>query len=77
MAQVSFHCATPDGIVVNRSVAEIENLSELFDHAAYLIQALTAAPNLEDWREWVLQVRDDFGTELLSVPFSSFLGKPH
>jgi hypothetical protein len=31
----------------------------------------------EDWRDWSVHVRNDDGDELLQVPFSSVLGKPH
>jgi hypothetical protein len=31
----------------------------------------------EDWRDWVVHVSDDFDDEILEIPFSSVLGKPH
>jgi hypothetical protein len=77
MTQVIFHYSTPQGIVLNRCVAEIEDIPELREYAAGCVQRLISAPSLEDWRNWILHVSNEFGEELFAIPFSSFLGKPH
>jgi len=77
MARVFLHYSTPQGVVLNQSLTEVNNLAELRDYALQSVHALTSAPNLEDWRTWVLHVRDDLDSELFAVPFTSLLGKPH
>jgi len=77
MAQVFLHYATPRGVVLNQCVAKVNNLTEVRAYAVQSVQALIAAPSLEDWRNWVLHARDDLGLELFSVPFASLLGEPH
>jgi hypothetical protein len=77
MAQVFLHYATPRGVRLNQSVAGVNDLTELRAYAVQSVQALIATPSLEDWRHWVLHVRDDLGAELFAVPFASLLGQPH
>ncbi len=77
MAQVFFHCLSPRGELVNHSVAEVNDLPELREYATRLVHTLISAPNLEDWRHWALHVSDELGQDLLTLPFSAFLGKPH
>jgi hypothetical protein len=77
MAQVFLHYATPQGVVLNQCVAKVNDLTEVRAYAVQSVQALIAAPSLEDWRHWVLHVRDDLGSELFAVPFASLLGEPH
>lgn len=77
MAQVFLHYATPRGVLLNQSVTDVHDLTELREYAVQSVQALISAPSLEDWRHWVLHVRDDLGVELFAVPFASLLGKPH
>ena len=77
MAQVYFHCSNTDCVLIDRSGAAVVDLTDACDHAALVMQSLIMAPNLEDWRSWVLHVSDDSGEEILILPFASVLGKPH
>jgi hypothetical protein len=77
MAQVFLHYATPQGVVLNQRVAKVNDLTEVRAYAVQSVQALISAPTLEDWRQWILHVRDDLGSELFAVPFASLLGEPH
>jgi hypothetical protein len=77
MAQVYFRCLSPSGELVNHSVAVVNDLPELREYAARLVRTLISRPDLEDWRQWALHVSDDLGQDLLRLPFSAFLGRPH
>jgi hypothetical protein len=77
MAQVFLHYTTPRGVVLNQCVAKVNDLTEVRAYAMQSVQSLISAPSLEDWRNWVLHVRDDLGSELFAVPFASLLGEPH
>ena len=68
MALVYFHCSNIDAA---------GNLTQIREQAILAIRALIAAPNMEDWRGWVLHVNDDLGDERFVVPFSLVLCKPH
>ena len=77
MTQVYFHCSNTKEVLVDRCGAVIDDLAEARDHAACVVQSLTKARSLEDWRCWVVHVNDDLGDELFVVPFVFVLGKAH
>lgn len=77
MAQVYFHCSNTEGAFVDRCSAAVSDLAEARDHADVVVRSLIMAPGPEDWRGWVLHVRDDLGDEILTLPFACMLGKPH
>jgi hypothetical protein len=77
MTQVYFHCSNTRNIFVDRRGAVVEDIAEARDHATRVVQSLTKARTLQDWRDWVLHVSDDQGDELFIVPFTFVLGKPH
>ena len=77
MTQVYFHCSNTKNIFVDRRGAVVEDITEARDHATRVVQSLTKARTLQDWRDWVLHVSDDQGDELFIVPFTFVLGKPH
>ena len=77
MTQVYFHCSNTKNIFVDRRGAVVEDIAEARDHATRVVQSLTKARTLQDWRDWVLHVSDDQGDELFIVPFTFVLGKPH
>ncbi len=45
--------------------------------AFQVISTIVNSLGPEDWRDWSVHVRDDEGEELMQVPFSTVLGKPH
>jgi len=51
--------------------------AEAYQEAINVMRSIIAAPNLEDWRGWVLHIGDDTGEDIFSIPFVSMLGKPH
>ena len=77
MTQVFFHCSNTKKVFVDYHGAVVDDLTEARDHATRVVQSFTNERSLEDWRDWVLHVSDDQGDELLVVPFTFVLGKPH
>jgi hypothetical protein len=77
MVQVFFHCSSTDGLLIDRHGAAVSNLTEARDHATQIMRSMIMAPGSEDWRDWVLHISDDDGEEILELPFTSMLGKPH
>ncbi len=77
MAQVSFYCANSHGSLLDRRVAEVEDLYEAHECATGVARSLIGTTNLQDWRSCRLYVTDDLGDEIFVMPFSSVLGKPN
>jgi hypothetical protein len=77
MATLYFHCAGTQEVFLDRSGSEIEDMFDARARAFQIIQAMVTSAGPEDWRDWSVHVRNDEGEELLLVPFSSVLGKPH
>ena len=77
MAQVYLHCSNSHGRLLDRRVAEVDDLLEARDYAEAIARSLIASPNLQDWRTCRLRVWDDLGEEVFVVPFSLMVGKPH
>jgi len=77
LAQLYFHCAGMQGVMIDRCGAAVGNLAEARERAALVVRSLIMAPSLEDWRGWVLHVSDDIGDEIFAVSFASMHGKPH
>jgi hypothetical protein len=77
MTQVYFHCSNAKEVLLDRCGAVVDDLAEARDRAACVVRSVTTAPNLEDWRGWVLHVNDDLGEELFVLPFAFVLGKAH
>lgn len=77
MAQVYFHCSNAQQALIDQSGAAVDDLAEAREHAARVMRSLIMTPSPHDWRDWVLNVSDDLGDEILTVPFASVLGKPH
>ena len=78
MALVYFHCSNiEEGAGGKRPCHAAGNLTQIREQAILAVRALIAAPNMEDWRGWVLHVNDDLGDERFVVPFALVLCKPH
>lgn len=77
MAQVYFHCSTTQGVVIDRRGTSVADLIDASEQATSVMRSLVTAPNLEDWRGWVLHVSDEAGEEIFVLPFASVIGKPH
>jgi len=77
MATFYFHCSGAQQVLVDRSGCEADDLLEARARAFAVIQTIIASEGPDDWRDWTVHVSDDEGDELLSVPFSSVLGRPH
>ena len=78
MAQLYFHCTSRDGVLVDTDGSYVEDLADAHLQAARIVRTLIAAPNLEDWRDWTLQVTaEDQSEVVLTLPFASLLGRSH
>jgi hypothetical protein len=75
MTQLYFHCCNNEGLFMDDRGAAVANLAEARDHATNIVRALVMSPTLEDWRGWVLLVRDELGEDLFALPFASVLGQ--
>jgi hypothetical protein len=77
MATLYFHCVGTREALVDRSGSEMEDLGDARARAVQVIEAILRTMGPEDWREWTVHVNDAEGEELLIVPFTSVIGKPH
>jgi Domain of unknown function (DUF6894) len=77
MATLYFHCVGTREALVDRRGSEMDDLSDARARAFHVIQAFITSAGPEDWREWTVYVNDEEGEELLSVPFTSVLGRTH
>ncbi len=77
MTQVYLHCSDSIGRLLDRRVADVDNLLEAHNCAEAVARSLIAGPDLQDWRNCRLRVWDDLGEEMFEMPFSSVVGKPH
>jgi hypothetical protein len=77
MTQVYFHCSDNEWVLMDQIPTEVVDFAEAREHAARIVNALIAAPSLEDWRNWALHVCDEVGEEIFVVPFAAALGKPN
>ena len=77
MTQVFFHCSTTHGVLMDRRGTSVTSLSEACEAATCMMRSLVATVSLEDWRDWVVHVSDDFDEEIFVLPFAFVLGKPH
>ena len=71
MREIYFHWSDANHDLIDNRGAAVN------DFADRLVRSLVTAPSMEDWRDWVLHVTDEFGDEIFVVPFASVLGKPH
>lgn len=77
MTQIYFHCSNAREVLIDRCGTAVWDLAEAHDHAVRIVRSLVMAPNSNDWRGWLLHVRDDLGAEIFVMPFDVILGKPH
>src|SRR5690242_3077579 len=77
MTQLYFYCSNAKGEWFERRGIPALDPAEAYQEAINVMRSIIAAPNLEDWRGWVLHIGDDTGEDIFSIPFVSMLGKPH
>ncbi len=77
MARLFFHCSNDQRTLVDKVGLDLGDLREASRHAEWFVRSLISLPCLEDWRGWTMDVRDEGGEPLLSMPFASALGKPN
>lgn len=77
MAQISFSCSNSTGSLLDRKLAQVDDLLEACEYATGIARSLIGTVSLEDWRRCRLHVCDDLGEEIFVMPLSSMLGKPH
>jgi hypothetical protein len=59
--------------LLDRRVAEVNDLFDAHDHAEAVARSLVASPDLRDWRNFRLRVWDELGDEVLMMPLSSII----
>jgi hypothetical protein len=77
MAQLYFHCSSPERIVPDRSGSDLDDLVEAHVHAVAFVQRLIGRAGPEDWRVWKLSVLDESGEQVFEIPFTSVIGRLH
>jgi hypothetical protein len=77
MAQVHMYCSHSNGRLLDRRVAEVDDLFDAHEQAEAVARSLIASPDLQDWRNFRVRVWDELGEEVFMMPFSSIIGKPH
>jgi hypothetical protein len=77
MTTLYFHCVGTQGALLDRSGSDMDDMLEARARAFQVISTIVNSLGPEDWRDWSVHVRDDEGEELMQVPFSTVLGKPH
>jgi hypothetical protein len=77
MAQLYFHYSSSDKVVLNACERHVDSVADAREQAAQIVRSLIAKPGPEDWRDWVVHVTDHDDYEILSMSFSSQIGKPH
>ncbi|WP_426434115.1 DUF6894 family protein [Bradyrhizobium genosp. P] len=76
MTALYFHCSDDEHVLLDRKGAAM-NISEAREHAEQLVRTYVMTPSAEDWRNWILHVTDDLGTEIFELPFTAVLGQLH
>jgi hypothetical protein len=77
MAQLFFHCSSPERIVPDRRGSDLDDLVEAHSHGIAFVRRIIGMAGPDDWRAWKLQVLDENGDEVFRIPFASVIGKPH
>ncbi len=77
MAQLYFHCSSPQEVMLDPCGSEHDDLVEAHGRAIALVQRIIGAPGPDDWRAWTMVVLDENDEALFEVPFRSIIGRPH
>jgi hypothetical protein len=77
MREIYFHWSDANHDLIDTRGAAVGDFADARAHADRLVQSLVMAPTMEDWRDWVLRVTDEYGDVILVIPFAAALGKPH
>jgi hypothetical protein len=77
MTHVYFHCTNADGMVLAPRGVEVEDFVEAHERATQMVRAFVNSIGPDDWRGWIMHVRDEEGEDIFLMPFSCVLGQPH
>jgi hypothetical protein len=77
MAQLYFHCSSPDRVLPDMIGSRFDDLIDAHHQAVGLVRQLIATEGLDDWREWKLLVLDEDDEEVFELPFASVIGRLH
>ncbi len=70
MTHLYFHCAGPNGVVIDKRGAEVLDLIEARDRAIMLARFIVeSAYGVDDFSDWQVYVSDEEDDELLFVSF--------
>ncbi len=75
MAQISFCCANSQGYLLDRRVAEVDDLLAARNYAKEFVWSFMKTAQLQDWRSCRLHVRDQNGNDIFVMPFPWALGR--
>ena len=77
MAQLYFHCASSDRVLLDRHGSEHDDLVDAHSEAIAVVQRMIATPGPDDWRGWKLLALDENEEELFQLSFASVIGRLH
>ena len=78
MAHFYFHCSNSQQILRDLSGYDLVDLVEARQRASGIIRRVIETGSARgDWRDWAVVVTDDEDEEMLVVPFSDVIGRPH
>ena len=77
MAQLYFHCASPERVMPDRSGSALDDLAEVRACALARAQCMIRQEGPEDWRDWRVVVLDEDDETVFELPFASVIGRPH
>ena len=77
MAQLYFHCASSDRVLLDRCGSELTDLVDAHSEAIAFVQRIVASPGPDDWRGWKLLALDENEDELFQLSFASVIGRLH
>lgn len=76
MAHLYFHCTNADEAMRDRSGRDVASLAEAHREALAIARlVMDRVSGLPDFRDWLIHVEDEEGSELMLVPFT--FAKPH
>jgi hypothetical protein len=78
MAHLYFHCTNADEAMRDRSGRDVASLAEAHREALAIARlVMDSVSGLPDFRDWLIHVEDEEGSELMLVPFTFAKNRLH